>query len=403
VRRHVLQSHGALRVEHRALMRVVTSGVLLALAACGEPAQNQTSAAAQSGAGTSSPPPTTAAGAAATSSPPAVAGRTAPVGPGATTQPAQAGTAGRSVSAANGGAGGAGATGGTGGPPTSTAVAGSAAAAGSGNSETSSAGAGGTSSPSGGTDCLAGITGYDKDGPFMYEAKVEGAVNVWLPKVPAGCKVPIIHLANGTGANCLVYADALTRMASHGFIATCYEDPNTGSGQQSLMAFKQTLEMHPDLADMKFGSTGHSQGGQAAFTGLQLAEAEWGDKAIYAGLAMEPASGFGVQPAMPWQQIYAMIKSPMFMFSGLGTDGLVTQAWVESAYGALSDSDEAYFWTASGATHIPVPNGEEEEISIPWFRWKLLGDQAACAYFKAIPMMDTRWSEVASKNVQDCQ
>ena len=92
----------------------------------------------------------------------------------------------------------------------------------------------------------------------------------------------------------------------------------------------------------------------------------------------------------------------MFMFSGLGTDGLVSQAWVQQAYDALSSSDEAYFWAANGATHIPVPNTQEEEISVAWFRWKLLGDQAACKFFKSIPMMDTTWTVVASKNEQQC-
>jgi hypothetical protein len=91
------------------------------------------------------------------------------------------------------------------------------------------------------------------------------------------------------------------------------------------------------------------------------------------------------------------------MFSGLGTDGLVAQTWVQQAYDATSKTEEAYFWTAAGATHIPVPNGQEEEISIPWFRWKLLGDQKACEYFKGIPKMNTAWAEVASKNVQACQ
>ena len=125
---------------------------------------------------------------------------------------------------------------------------------------------------------------------------------------------------------------------------------------------------------------------------------------IYAGLAMEPASGFGTQPTGgTWQTLYGAIKSPMFMFSGLNTDGLVSQAWVQQAYDATSKTEEAYFWTANGATHIPVPNGEEEEISIPWFRWKLLGDQKACQFFKAIPMTDTKWAQVASKNCQPCQ
>jgi hypothetical protein len=169
------------------------------------------------------------------------------------------------------------------------------------------------------------------------------------------------------------------------------------------MAFDAAIAMFPNLVDKKLGSTGHSQGGQASFTVLQLAEAKYGADYIYAGLAMEPASGFGTQPTGgTWQSVYAKIKSPMFMFSGLGTDGLVSQAWVQQAYDALSPMTEAYFWTANGATHIPVPNGEEEEISIPWFRWKLLGDQKACAFFKAIPMTDTKWAEVASKNAAPC-
>ena len=251
---------------------------------------------------------------------------------------------------------------------------------------------------------LDGITNYGMDGPFMVKPAVMGSVNFWVPSVPAGCKVPVIHLSNGTGATCSAYQPALNRMATHGFLATCYENPNTGAGAFGLQALEAALMAYPDLADMKFGSTGHSQGGQAAFTCLQLAEAKYGSMMIYAGLAMEPASGFGVQPTGgTWQMIYAEIKSPMFMFSGLGTDGLVSQAWVQQAYDATSKSEEAYFWTASGATHIPVPNGEEEEISIPWFRWKLLGDSKACQFFKNIPKTDTKWAQVASKNEAPCQ
>jgi hypothetical protein len=281
-------------------------------------------------------------------------------------------------------------------------TAGDMAAAGSGAGG-GDAGAGGAGPSGGSGSCLDGITDYMNDGPFKYAANTAGSVNLWVPMVPAGCKVPVIHLANGTGATCSAYLPALQRLASHGFLTTCYEDPNTGAGQQGLMALQTAVMMYPDLADLRFGSTGHSQGGQAAFVVLQLAEDNWGDKAIYAGLAMEPASGFGAQPTTgTWQQVYAKIKSPMFMFSGLGTDGLVSQAWVQQAYDALSPAEEAYFWTANGATHIPVPNGEEEEISVPWFRWKLLGDQQACAFFKAIPMTDTKWAEVASKNAQPC-
>jgi hypothetical protein len=296
---------------------------------------------------------------------------------------------------------------GTAGAPVVSGGAGKDSAGSAGHNESSS-GAGGTNGMAGSTEtptkasCLDGITNYDADGPFEYETKNSGAVNMWVPKVPPGCKVPMVHLANGTGATCAAYGPALTRLASHGFLALCYENANTGAGTQGIMAFEAALEEYPDLADMKFGSTGHSQGGQAAFVVLQFAEEKWGDQGVYAGLAMEPASGFGAQPTAGWPAVYAKIKSPMFMFSGVGTDGLVAQTWVQSGYDALSDSVEAYFWARAGATHIPVPNGEEEQISIPWFRWKLLGDKQACMAFKGIPMKDTSWVKVASQNEADC-
>jgi hypothetical protein len=286
----------------------------------------------------------------------------------------------------------------------------SAAGAG-GNAGASAAGAGGNAgaSGSGGTDvphgaCLDGITDYENAGPFMFEAKTAGSVKLWVPMVPTGCKVPVIHMANGTGATCSAYQPSLERMASHGFLATCYEDPNTGTGDQGIKAFDAAFAMYPELADNKLGSTGHEAGGQGAFMVVQLAEEKWGGTRLYAGLAMEPASGFGTQPSSggTWQEAYAKIKSPMFMFSALVTDGIVSQAWVQQAYDALSPTEEAYFWTADGAKHIPVPNGEEQEISIPWFRWKLLGDQKACAFFKAIPMTNKKWAEAASKNAQPC-
>jgi hypothetical protein len=93
----------------------------------------------------------------------------------------------------------------------------------------------------------------------------------------------------------------------------------------------------------------------------------------------------------------------MFMFSGRGTDGLVSESWVMDAYNAMDKATEVYFWSRDGATHIPVPNGEEMQIGPAWFRWKLLDDQAACKYFKAIPMTDKSWKEDAAMNQVDCK
>lgn len=274
---------------------------------------------------------------------------------------------------------------------------------GDGDGDGDSAGDGDGDAPvTGGGSCLQGITGFDEDGPFKYEAKTFGKVKMWVPAVPAGCKVPVIHLANGTGATCGNYLGSLKRMATHGFLATCYEDPQTGAGTQGIQAFDAAFKEYPDLADKRLGSTGHSQGGQAAFTVLQLAEAKWGTEAIYAGLAMQPASGFGAQPSGgTWQQVYATIKSPMFMFSGTA-DTLVSESWVKQGFDALSDSIEAYWWSAIGATHIPTPDPQEMQISVPWFRWKLLGDKAACEHFKKMNDGKT-WEQKAVQNEAACK
>jgi hypothetical protein len=216
--------------------------------------------------------------------------------------------------------------------------------------------------------------------------------------------VPIIHFANGTGATCSMYGAVHQRLASHGFLAACYEDTNTGAGTQGIEAIDTAFRTFPDLVDRKIGSTGHSQGGQASFTVLALAEEKYGASYTYAGLAIEPASGFGTQPfGRTWQSMYRSIKSPTFMWSGLFTDGLVSQSWVRRAYDATSATQESYFWTASGATHIPVPNGLTQQVSVPWFRWKLLGDAKACAAFKGIPDgFGSVWDQVAAKNARPC-
>jgi len=263
--------------------------------------------------------------------------------------------------------------------------------------------------------CLDGITNYESEGPFKYTTRAVGAVKFWVPTVPAGCKVPVIHLANGTTATCSAYAGALQRLASHGFLTTCYENPNTGAGQMGIQAFEAAFKTFPDLADQKLGSTGHSQGGQAALVTTQLAEAKYPGYTI-TGLAMEPASGFGTKPVgQTWQQSYAKIKSPVFMFSGdsamgfsnsglLGQskgDGLVAISWVNEGFNALNKSIEAYHWTCAGATHIPTPVGPEQQISIPWFRWKLLGDTAACQFFKNMTN-GGKWKVQKEQNATGC-
>lgn len=247
--------------------------------------------------------------------------------------------------------------------------------------------------------CLEGIDASDLSGPYDFDYDSSGRVNLYVPEVPSGCRVPVVHVANGTGATCSMYNDLLGALASHGFLAACYEDTNTGAGDQGLEAIEVARARYPNLVSNKIGSAGHSQGGMAAFTVLANAEDAFGPSFTYAGLAMQPASGFGETPWGGWRPRYASIESPMFMFSG-SADILVSASWVQSGFNALSDDVEAYFWEKFGSTHIPVPAGDAAEVGIPWFRWKLLGDQDACEDFYAL--LNGAWSVQDEQNAVSC-
>lgn len=228
--------------------------------------------------------------------------------------------------------------------------------------------------------CLDGITNYEKTGPFSYDVKQFGMVRVWAPRVPTGCKVPIVHFSNGTGAQCSNYTSILEHIASHGFLTTCYENPDTGDGTPCIAAVETALSEYPDLADTKVGSAGHHVGGGGAILCVYRAEQKWGTSMIYAGDAAEPVSGSGA--VSNYQELYGMIKSPIFMFNG-SADMLVPISWVRDGYDALHS--EKWWYEAEGATHIPVPERWARQSAVVWFRWKLLGDSIAGDYFKNMP------------------
>ncbi len=296
-----------------------------------------------------------------------------------------AGVAGVAGTAGMAGAGGAGAGGdsGTGGAGT--------------GGDGASGGAGGGLPPG---HCMEGITDYTSTGPFSVQSADSGLVNIWVPGVPAGCKVPVVHLSNGTGASCFTYNAILEHLASHGFLASCYEDTNTGQGTQCISALETLFAEYPDLADNRIGSTGHSQGGGASFICIYRAEEKWGDSMIYAGHSMEPASGYGDSPSN-WASLYGQIESPFFMFNG-SSDMLVSASWVRDAFDALPDTTEAYWYEAVGASHMtPIPTSYTQESAVAWFRWKLLGDAQACEYFKAMPN-SSDWNLQEKQNEQPC-
>lgn len=243
-------------------------------------------------------------------------------------------------------------------------------------------------------NCLPDVDDYTDDGPFDFTTDDVGDVNMWIPEdLPEGCRVPIIHLANGTGARCSIYNATLEHFASHGFVAACFEDSDTGQGTQAIEAIETVIDEYPDIVDTRYGFTGHSQGGGGAILGVYRAEQEWGSSRTYAGFGIEPAHGFGDSPRN-WESLYAQIESPVSMFNG-SRDGLVSASWVRSGYNELGNIEKAWY-EGVGASHLsPIPNSYASEMGLAWFRWQLLGDSDACQYFKNMPSSsDWRLQEV---------
>jgi len=253
--------------------------------------------------------------------------------------------------------------------------------------------------------CLENITNFKPgQGPFKVKRATQGRVKMWVPQLPSGCKAPIVHLSNGTGAMCAIYGSVLNNLAQYGFMAICYENTNTGQGTQAMQAIDTAISKYPNLVDKnKMGFTGHSQGGAGTFTALARAEEKYGSGAKYTGVAMEPAAGFGNAPAN-WIQMFRNIKSPVAMFNG-AADTLVFQPYARMSWTPLSDDIPKAWYKAMGmdSTHIPTPNNPGRQITVPWFYWMLLDNQAACQAFKDLPKKGPgRWSEIDSKNLPPC-
>jgi hypothetical protein len=298
-------------------------------------------------------------------------------------------SAGDSSAGAGGERGGAGdAIGGAGtGPGDAAGASGSGDPAADGGGTTDSdvdGGAAGIDAPA--PSCLDDITNYTEPGPFEFSNVRSGPVNIWVPDVPAGCKLPVVHFANGTGGTCATYQPILEHLASHGFLTACYESPQADDGAHCIAALQTVFSDHSDLADMKIGSSGQETGGATALDCVSLAEDEWGDTATYAGHAIAPASGSGANAS--WREQYARIDSPVFVFNG-SDDVLVSESWVRMGYDALDT--EKYWYEATGALHIPVPVSWASESVVVFFRWKLLGDETAGEYFGDMPDGD-RWN-----------
>lgn len=256
------------------------------------------------------------------------------------------------------------------------------------------------------TSCLADITDYKSAGPFGFETATIAtdeppSILVWLPQLPAGCHAPVVYLGLDTGAVCSVYDAVLENLASHGFIAACFNTAGQTADLPCVDAVKAVVAAYPGLAHPRAaGFMGQGLGGGAAYLCTRRADAAWPTGHAIAGFAMAAEVGAGASMES-WMEAHAQIRSPMLVVNA-EQDGLVSPGWVREGYEALSDSTEAYWYEAMGATHIPLPAAWLNEASIAWFRWKLLHDNQACTHVRAMPDSE-QWDLQEQQNAVDCR
>ena len=227
-------------------------------------------------------------------------------------------------------------------------------------------------------DCqkLSGPLDYRKAGPFSVEHKYIENVHLYIPgSSQKDCHYPLVAFSNGTGARCAIYRSLLAHMATWGMIVACHEAEDTGGGLDCLKALSVAMRDTQDVFLPRIGSTGHSQGGGGAIACAiegqkrpEWASFEW------AVAAIEPAHGMNYKS---WRDDYPALKAPVFMFSG-SRDRLVPQGWVEKGYQILTS--EKYFYEALGASHLTFMPWAESSVT-SFFRWRLVGDTSAKAYF----------------------
>lgn len=247
--------------------------------------------------------------------------------------------------------------------------------------------------------CLRVPSDYTRPGSYGFSVVELERTKVWLPELPPGCRAPIVHFSNGTGATCESYADVLRTLASHGFVTACAESTNTGDGTPCIDAIAAVRERYPALVSGAVGSAGHHTGGAGALLCLGRTQAQPTDSARRAGYAVAPAAGTGGGGG-DWMVRYGELRAPTFVMRG-SNDMLVSKAWVKSGFDALADQTESYWFEAIGANHLPLPLRWMHETAVAWFRWQLLGDKAACRHLKALPALE-HWELEAQQAPSDC-
>ncbi|MEU8250050.1 acetylxylan esterase [Nonomuraea sp. NPDC048916] len=233
--------------------------------------------------------------------------------------------------------------------------------------------------------------GYGVAGPYPTAVEVGTVTTLYYPRDIARSdrRHPVIVWGNGTFAFPVVYRDLLLHWASHGFIVAAANTPQSNLGISMRAGIDLLTQRNSDPGSVfhgrvdleHVGASGHSQGGAGAIT---------------VGADSRVDTVVPIQPG-PLADVDG-VRGPVLLLAGQN-DSIVPPALVKAFY---NDADHvpAVYGELRGADHFTVV-GDPGPFAAPttaWFRFQLMGDQAARTEFFGPDCgicVDTRtWSDV---------
>jgi hypothetical protein len=258
---------------------------------------------------------------------------------------------------------------------------------GSSGADDANGSSGGSSSGAGSSSCFPAGSGTDftSDGPLMATSadNTSVACTIFQPTVlgSSGCLNPVIVWGNGTVNTPSSYTALFNHWATHGFIVAAADTSNSGSGKEMLACLTYILAQNTTSGSPFYGhidanniaSSGYSQGGAGCLeAGIDPRFKVTAAVSPYVVIALG-----GYDTSSPMKQIH-----PMFMISGSADTVAVPS---NNQMPIFMTAPVPIFWaTHAGSTHFEVlgSGGAYAGPLTAWFRYKLMGDPAARAWFE---------------------
>ena len=264
---------------------------------------------------------------------------------------------------------------------------GGTSSSGSGGDDGSPSSGGSSGGGAGSYSCFPAGSGTDftSDGPLTATSadNTSVACTIFQPTVlgSGGCLNPVIIWGNGTFNTPSNYTDLFNHFATHGFIVAAADTSNAGSGTEMLACLSYIIsqnttsgspfEGHIDVNNI--ASSGYSQGGAGCLeAGIDPRFKVTAPVSPYIVIAL---GGYDTTSLM--KQVH-----PMFLISGSADTVAVPSNNQEPIF---MQAPVPIFWaTHAGSTHFEVLNngGAYEGPLTAWFRYKLMGDPNAEAWFE---------------------